>query len=292
MDGLRVGGLSAIARAAGRHLAGRGGQRGGDPGAGLPARLRGGEDGVASPAGKTAARCRWRRSRSPGFTGKNFDGEGIALEPAGGCSSRRRSSPRSANSPGRQAPAHPAGARPLPGRPRAGASGATWASRASPSSPGATALWTANERALQQDAPDDPARPSPVRLLRYERRGGGFVARRPSTSTWWRHRRPAGRGLPGPRPGRSCWPCRGGGDCWPWSGSTSRGGASRSSSSGSRSPAPPTSRGSESLAGRSWTPVRKTLVYDFARAGFVPDNLEGMAPRTAAARRLAHAGRW
>lgn len=41
--------------------------------------------------------------------------------------------------------------------------------------------------------------------------------------------------------------------------------------------------GMESLAGQTWTPVRKTLVYDFARAGFTPDNLEGMAlgPRLA-----------
>ena len=35
--------------------------------------------------------------------------------------------------------------------------------------------------------------------------------------------------------------------------------------------------GWDSLAGKTWTPVRKTLVFDFARAGFPPDNLEGMA---------------
>jgi hypothetical protein len=34
--------------------------------------------------------------------------------------------------------------------------------------------------------------------------------------------------------------------------------------------------GMESLAGQTYTPVRKTLLYDFARSGFVPDNLEGM----------------
>jgi hypothetical protein len=35
--------------------------------------------------------------------------------------------------------------------------------------------------------------------------------------------------------------------------------------------------GMETLAGQSWTPARKTLVYDFARSGFVPDNIEGMS---------------
>jgi len=39
----------------------------------------------------------------------------------------------------------------------------------------------------------------------------------------------------------------------------------------------------DSLAGQSYTPVRKTLLYDFARAGFLPDNIEGLAlgPRLA-----------
>jgi hypothetical protein len=35
--------------------------------------------------------------------------------------------------------------------------------------------------------------------------------------------------------------------------------------------------GLESLAGQTYTPVKKTLLYDFARSGFVPDNLEGLA---------------
>ncbi len=33
----------------------------------------------------------------------------------------------------------------------------------------------------------------------------------------------------------------------------------------------------DALAGQSYTPVRKTLLYDFARAGFLPDNVEGLA---------------
>jgi hypothetical protein len=35
--------------------------------------------------------------------------------------------------------------------------------------------------------------------------------------------------------------------------------------------------GLESLAGQSFTPVRKILVYDFVSAGFLPDNIEGLA---------------
>ncbi|HSG38422.1 MAG TPA: esterase-like activity of phytase family protein, partial [Thermoanaerobaculia bacterium] len=139
---------------------------------------------------------------------------------------------------------------------------------------GGDVLWTANERPLQQDAPDDKTRPSPVRLLRYQRQGEGFV--------------PAAQFVyevdPIERPGRR-FNTRGLVDLLPLPGGdllalerefvelrgleiqifrVSLDGATDVS-------------GLDSLAGKSYTPVRKTLLFDFGSIGFVPDNIEGMA---------------
>lgn len=136
-------------------------------------------------------------------------------------------------------------------------------------------LWTANERPLAQDAPDDKARPSPVRLLRYERRGEGFV---PAAQLVYEI-----EAIQPPPPG-SRFATRGLVDLLALPGGgflalereyvEARGvevqlfhvdldGATDVS-------------GLDSLAGEGWTPVRKTLLFDFAGAGFMPDNLEGI----------------
>jgi hypothetical protein len=143
-------------------------------------------------------------------------------------------------------------------------------------SPGGEALWTANERALQQDAPEDATRASPVRLLRYGRRGGGFI--------------PGGQFVYVVEPIAK--PSQGGGfqvrglsellalpdgDLLALEREFVEGrGMSIQIFRVSLAGATDVS-GTESLMGQRYTPVRKTLIYDFARSGLVPDNIEGMA---------------
>jgi hypothetical protein len=136
-------------------------------------------------------------------------------------------------------------------------------------------LWTANERPLRQDAPGgDLARPAPVRLLRF-----GVSE---------------DRYLPGPQYVYEVEPVE----------RTSTGFSTRGlvdllalpegdllalereyvEGSGmevqlfrvSLAGATDVS-GFAALAGESYTPVRKTLLFDFATTGFFPDNFEGMA---------------
>jgi hypothetical protein len=212
-----------------------------------------------------------------GFTGRTLDGEGMALEPAGEMliSSETEPSIREFSPAGKLLRALPVpelfiktGNRGIRGN--LGFESLTL-------SPGGEALWTANERALQQDAPEDVAtKASPVRLLRYGRRGGGFV--------------PGGQFVyvvePIANPGQGGgFQVRGlsellalpDGDLLALEREFVEGRGLaiqiyRVSLAGATDVS-----GTESLAGQSYTPVRKTLVYDFARSGFVPDNIEGMA---------------
>jgi 3-phytase len=141
-------------------------------------------------------------------------------------------------------------------------------------SPGGTTLWTANERALKQDLADDSKTvPCPVRLLRYDRHGESFV---PGAQYVY----PVG-GIAHPGPGFAL------------NGlaelhllpdgsllalerefTTARGMAIRLyrvTLAGATDVS-----GLDALDGVPSTPVRKTLLYDFAKSGFVPDNLEGI----------------
>jgi hypothetical protein len=141
--------------------------------------------------------------------------------------------------------------------------------------PGGDALWTANERALQQDASEDLAGPSPVRLLRYERRDGGFVPEAQFVYEVEPLKQKAGAGFQ--IRGLSDLLALPGGDLLALEREfvEGRGFAIqifRISLAGATDVS-----GLETLAGKSWTPVGKTLVYDFARSGLVPDNIEGMA---------------
>jgi hypothetical protein len=137
-------------------------------------------------------------------------------------------------------------------------------------------LWTANETGLEQDAPDEEAAlygRHPVRLLRYERRGDAWV---PAGELGYLvepiERRGTGfkvRGivdlLPLPEGGLLSLEreyVEGfGNEVQLFLVDTA--GATDVS-------------GLESLAATGWTPVRKTLLFDFGSA-FEPDNLEGMA---------------
>jgi hypothetical protein len=274
IDGFRVGGLSAIARAAdGTYLAVV------DNEGETPARVfrlafTVSESGVAPPPGKTALEVPVAAIPLAGFDGKNFDGEGLALEPSGEMliSSETEPSIREFSLDGRTLRSLPVPELFLAGRGRGirnnlGFEGLTLA-------PGGDVLWTANERALQQDAPEDLARPSPVRLLRYERRNGGFVPGAEFVYEVEPLQQKVGTGFQ--IRGLSDLLALPGGDLLAQERELVEGRGFaiqifRVSLAGATDVS-----GLESLAGKSWTPARKTLVYDFARSGPVPDNIEGM----------------
>jgi hypothetical protein len=279
-DGFRVGGLSAIARAAdGTYLAVV------DNDGASPARVfrlafEVTAAGVTPPAGKTALQVPVAAIPLAGFNGRSFDGEGMALEPTGEMliSSETEPSIREFSLQGQTLRTLPVPTLFLAGEKKGIRGNRGFESLAL--SPAADVLWTANERALQQDAPDDPARPSPVRLLRYERRGADWV---PGAQFVYEvepiHR-------PGSRlqvRGLSDLVALPGGDLLALEREFVLGRGFtiqiyRIALAGATDVS-----GREALAGTSYVPVRKTLVYDFAQAGFAPDNLEGMAfgPRLA-----------
>jgi hypothetical protein len=274
--GFRVGGLSGVARAAdGTWLAVV------DNEEETPARVfrlafAVGESGAAPPPGRTALEVPLAAIPLSGFNGKTFDGEGLALEPSGEMliSSEIEPSIREVSLDGRTLRSLPvpelflAGKRGRGIRSNLGFESLTLA-------PGGDALWTANERALQQDAPEDLARPSPVRLLRYERRDGGFVPGAQFVYEVEPLRWRAGAGFQ--TRGLSDLLALPGGDLLALEREFVEGRGFviqifRVSLAGATDVS-----GMETLAGQSWTPARKTLVYDFARSGFVPDNIEGMS---------------
>ena len=281
VDGLRVGGLSGIARAAdGSWLAVT------DNESDTPARIFRlaftlGPQGIIPLPGKSACDVAVGAIRLPGLNGRNFDGEGIAIEPEGAIlvSSETEPSIRELSPTGEIRATLPVPPLFLAAKGRGIRNNQAFESLTL--EPGGKALWTANERALQQDAPDDESKSSPVRLLRYESQGEGFVP----TAQYVYEVDPI---APPPDQGFAV---RGLAEmlALPEGGLlvlerqfvTGRGMVIqlfRIELAGATDVS-----GLESLAGQAWTPVQKTLVYDFARAGFTPDNLEGMAlgPRLA-----------
>jgi hypothetical protein len=273
VDGLQVGGLSAIAQAPDGSWLALVDNEGETPARVFRLVFEVSERGVTPPAGKTARQVPVAAIRLQGFDGGNFDGEGLALESAGRLliSSETEPSIREFSPEGKLLGALPVPAIFLAGektgvRKNQGFESLTLA-------PGGEALWTANERALQQDAPDDETRPSPVRLLRYERRGDSFV---PEVQFVYEVE-------PIDKPGIG-FAIRGlaellalpGGDLLALERQfvTGRGmeiQIFRVSLAGATDVS-----GLDSLAGKGYTPVRKTLLFDLGRAGFAPDNLEGL----------------
>jgi hypothetical protein len=282
VDSFRVGGLSAIARAADGTWLAVVDNEGETPARVFRLAFAVGERGAAPPPGRTPLEVPVAAIPLVGFNGKNFDGEGLALEPSGEMliSSEIEPSIREVSLDGRTLRSLPvpelllAGTRGRGVRSNLGFESLTLA-------PGEDALWTANERALQQDAPEDLTRPSPVRLLRYERRDGGFVPGAQFVYEVEPLRQRAGAGFQ--TRGLSDLLALPGGDLLALERELVLGHGFkiqlyRVSLAGATDVA-----GREALAGIHYTPVRKTLVYDFARSGLVPDNLEGMTlgPRLA-----------
>ncbi|HEY4562457.1 MAG TPA: esterase-like activity of phytase family protein [Thermoanaerobaculia bacterium] len=280
VGGFRVGGLSGLARAAdGTYLAVV------DNEGETPARVfrlafTVSENGVAPLPGKTPLQVPLAAIPLAGLDGRNFDGEGLALEPSGEIliSSETEPSIREVSLDGRTLRSLPVPDLFLGGTPGRGIR-SNLGFESLTLAPGGNVLWTANERALQQDAPEDLARPSPVRLLRYERRNGGFVPGAQFVYEVEPLQQKMGAGFK--IRGLADLLALPGGDLLALEREFVQGRgfviqifrvspAGATDVSGVESLAGP-------LAGRNWTPVRKTLVYDFARSGLVPDNLEGMA---------------
>jgi hypothetical protein len=277
--GFRVGGLSAIARAADGTWLAVVDNEGETPARVFRLAFTVSESGVAPPPGKTAlqvpvAAIPLVDPEGKSFDGKNLDAEGLVLEPSGEMliASEIEPSIREFSPGGKMLRSLPVPdlflARAGRGvRSNLGFESLTLA-------PGGDALWTANERALQQDAPDDVKRPSPVRLLRYERRGGGFV---PGAQFVYPVEPIRTTGLAFQVRGLSELLALPDGDLLALERELVEGRGFkvqiyRVSLAGATDVS-----GMESLAGAGYVPVRKTLVFDFGRSGFVPDNIEGMA---------------
>lgn len=271
--GFHVGGLSGIGRGGGGTYLAVVDNEKQTPARVLRLAFAVGGQGVSPPSRRSVCGVVTGAIPLAGLDGESFDGEGIALLPSGGflVSSETEPSIREISATGEAVATLPVPAYFLKTEGKGIRNNEGFESLALEAG---GALWTANERALQQDAPADVARPSPVRLLRFERRGESFV--------------------PGPQyvyeveaipnPPAEGFKTRGLSDllALPEGGLLAlereyvegRGlsiqlylvsleGATDVSSL-------------DSLAEQTWTPVRKTLVFDFTRGGFTPDNLEGM----------------
>jgi hypothetical protein len=276
VDGLRVGGLSGIVRAPDGAWLAVVDNEGDTPARVFRLAFQVTADGIVPPPGKTALQIPLAAIRLAGFDGKNFDGEGIALEPSGRMliSSETEPSIREFSMTGEVLDTLPVpeifrlGTAQKGIRSNQGFEGLALAS-------GGEVLWTANERALKQDGPDDETRPSPVRLLCFDRKDGHFA---PGPQYVYEVESIAGGS------GRG-FAIRGlaellalpDGDLLALEREFVEGRGFRIQLYRVSLAGATDVSGWDSLAGKAYTPARKTLVFDFARAGFAPDNLEGMA---------------
>lgn len=281
VDGLDVGGLSALARVEGDvYQALVDGQKE-TPSRVLELRFAVTGQGVEPPAGLKTADIPRSFLRLNGFTGDTLDTEGMVVWPSGGLliSSETEPGIRSFGPDGRVLRALPVpeifrlvNDGPTGIKPNEGFEALT-------ATVDGKTVWTTTETALKQDAAEaERARFNPVRLLRYDLRhqetGQSFE--------------PAAQYVyevePVPETGNDFW-VRGVVEllALPEGGLlalerefvTGLGNRVQlfrveigDATDVSALPA---------LAGQSYRPVKKTLLYDFADAGFLPDNLEGMA---------------
>ncbi len=288
VDGFRVGGLSGISRAAdGTYLAVVDNE--GD----TPARVfrlafTVDQRGVSPLPGKTPLQVPVAAIRLTGmngvkgavFDGKNFDGEGIAVTSAATMliSSEIEPSVREFSPDGKLLGTLPVPRLFLAGKQHGTRSNLGFESVAL-SAAGET-LWTANERPLWQDVPEDePTRPSPVRLLRFDRRGhggngGGFLAGPQYVYEVERIRGKLGHGFA--VRGLSDLLVLPDGDLLALEREYAFGRGFRIQLYRVSLAGATDVSGFESLRGKSWKGVKKTLLFDFDRAGFMADNLEGM----------------
>jgi hypothetical protein len=288
VDGFRVGGLSGISRAADGSYLAVVDNEGDTPARVFRLAFTVDERGVSPLPGKTPLQMPVAAIRLTGmngaiFDGRSFDGEGIAAEPASSGSSGSQNllisseiepSVREFSPDGKLLGALPVPRLFLAG-PKHGTRSNLGFESVALSADGDT-VWTANERPLRQDVPEDePTRPSPVRLLRFDRRaGGGFTAGTQYVYEVERIRGKLGHGFA--VRGLSDLLVLPDGDLLALEREYAFGRGFRIQLYRVSLAGATDVSGLESLRGKSWQGVRKTLLFDFARAGFVADNLEGM----------------
>lgn len=272
VDGLAVGGLSALVRTGEDTWRALVDNEEDTPARVFDLRFRVTERGPAPLAGDKPSDVPRSVLRLAGLDGKSFDGEGLALTPQGTLlvSSETEPSIREISATGETLRRLPVPGLFLSDKLAGRGTRVNAGFEALVLSPDGKTLWTANETALAQDAPDEARFAThPIRLLRYDsyvpgaqyvyvvepirRRGPGFSVRGLVDLVIL----PEGGLLALEREyvegfGMEVQLFH-----------VAIDGATDVS-------------GMESLAGQTYTPVRKTLLYDFARSGFVPDNLEGM----------------
>lgn len=268
VDGLDVGGLSAIVRAQGdTYYTLVDNQKAEPEGAPpVPARIFQLEIRVTPDGPATEPRAAIRLA---GLDGENFDGEGLALTADGTflVSSEKQPFLREVSATGETLRLLP-----VPPRFKAGVRKNAGFESLGLSADGRV-LWTANETGLEQDAPDEEAAlygRHPVRILRYERRGDAWA---PAAELGYLVDPIERRG--------NAFKVRGLVDLLP----LPEGGLlslEREFVEGAGmevqlflvdTDGATDVSGVESLAETGWTPVRKTLLHDFGPA---IDNLEGM----------------
>lgn len=276
VGGFTVGGLSALVRVQGDTYRSVVDNQEDTPARVFELQFQVTERGPAPLPGRTPSEVPRSALRLAGLTGKSFDGEGLALTPRGTLlvSSETEPSIREVSAEGETLRSLPVpdlfAAAPVSGRGVRVNAGF----EALALSPEGRSLWTANESALTQDAPDEARFAThPVRLLRYDVRGDSYA---PAAQFVYVvepiERRGSGlhvRGLvdllPLPEGGFLALEREfvEGHGMEVQLFHVDLAGATEVS-------------GLESLAGQRYTPVRKTLLYDFAGSGFLVDNLEGM----------------
>lgn len=276
VDGLNVGGLSAIVRVQGDTYRALVDNEKDTPARIFELELGITESGPVPPPGRTEAEVPRSVLRLAGLTGESLDGEGLVLLPGGSflVSSEKEPSIREISATGETVRTLPVP--PLFRFSALGGSGVRINAGFEPLALSADgrSLWTGNEEALKQDAPDDARFGThPVRLLRYGRKGGTF---QPAEQYVYvvepiRNRKPgfSVRGLVEllalPEGGMLA--------------------LEREFVEGVGTAVQlfhveiedaTDVSGFDSLAGKTYTPVRKTLLYDVNQAGFWVDNFEGM----------------
>jgi hypothetical protein len=272
VDGLTVGGLSALVRVQGDTYRSLVDNEEDTPARVFELRFRVTGRGPAPLLGEAPSDVPRSALRLAGLDGESFDGEGLALTPQGTLlvSSETEPSIREISATGETLRSLPVPDLFLSDKLAGRGTRVNAGFEALVLSPDGRTLWTGNEAALAQDAPDEARFAThPIRLLRYD----GYVP----AAQYVYVVEPIERHGPGLH-------VRGLVDLviLPEGGllalerefvegfgmevqlfHVAIDGATDVS-------------GMESLAGQTYTPVRKTLLYDFARSGFVPDNLEGM----------------
>lgn len=275
VDGLHVGGLSALVRVGGDEYAAVIDNEGATDARLFRLAFRVTAAGVSPLPGESAGRIPRSVTRLAGFNGETLDGEGLARTPAGTwlVSSETEPSIREFSDRGELLGELPVPEifRPAEGRGiyrNFGFEGVALTGDG-------RILWTANERSLAQDGDNALERPAPVRLLRYDRAADGPFA--PGAQYVYEVEPVEKRGTGFATRGISDLLVLPEGDLLvlerEWvDGIGNRIALYRVDLAGATDVS-----ALPALAGAAWKPVKKTLLYDFAQAGFPLDNIEGLA---------------